>query len=108
METLRKKYIPMTETIYYTLLSVKVPRHGYAVMQYVEELTKSRLVLGTGTLYTMLGRLQTDGLIEAVPTDGKKAYQLTEAGLKLLVWETERLGSQLGDGLSVLGGVHTT
>jgi len=107
METLRKKYIPMTETIYYTLLSVKVPRHGYAIMQYVEELTKGRLILGTGTLYTMLGRLQTDGVIATHPLEGKKAYQLTEAGLKLLLEETERLGMQLGDGLSVLGGAQT-
>lgn len=108
MEMLRKKYIPMTETIYYTLLSVKVPRHGYAIMQYVEELTKGRLILGTGTLYTMLGRLQTDKLIVTVPAEGKKAYQLTAEGLKLLLEETERLGRQLGDGLSVLGGVQTT
>ena len=105
METLQKKYIPMTETIYYTLLSVKEPRHGYGIMQYVEELTKGRLVLGTGTLYTMLGRLQTDGVIATVPADGRKAYQLTAAGARLLLEETQRLGKQLADGLSVLGGV---
>ena len=38
-DTLRKKYIPMTETIYYTLLALTCPRHGYAVMQYVSTLT---------------------------------------------------------------------
>ena len=55
-ETLRKKYIPMTETTYYTLLAVMAPRHGYAIMQYVSSLTEGRIVLGTGTLYTMVGR----------------------------------------------------
>lgn len=56
-EGLQKKYIPMTETTYYTLLSVIEPRHGYAIMQYVGELTGGRILLGTGTLYTMVGRL---------------------------------------------------
>ena len=103
-ENLQKKYIPMTETIYYTLLSVTVPRHGYAIMQYVSELTKGRIILGTGTLYTMVGRLVADGIIVTGPNDeGKKAYQITETGHELLKLETERLKKQLTDGESVLG-----
>lgn len=102
-ESLQKKYIPMTETTYYTLLSVTIPRHGYAIMQYVSELTRGRIVLGTGTLYTMVGRLVTDGVIVTVPNEeGKKAYQITENGMELLKMETERLGKQLTDGRSVL------
>ena len=102
-ESLQKKYIPMTETTYYTLLSVVTPRHGYAIMQYVSELTKGRIVLGTGTLYTMVGRLVADGVIVTVPNpEGKKAYQTTEIGLELLRIETKRLEKQLTDGKSVL------
>lgn len=102
-ENLQKKYIPMTETTYYTLLSVTVPRHGYAIMQYVSSLTKGRIQLGTGTLYTMVGRLVTDGVIKiAWSEDGKKAYQITEDGLKLLQTETQRLGKQLEDGTEIL------
>ena len=70
-ETLRKKYIPMTETTYYTLLAVKTPRHGYAIMQYVNALTEGRITLGTGTLYTMVGRLTADGVIEVFPAVGR-------------------------------------
>lgn len=107
-EGLLKKYIPMTETTYYTLLSVTVPRHGYAIMQYVSELTKGRIVLGTGTLYTMVGRLVTDGIIVTVPNDeGKKAYQITDIGRELLELETKRLDKQLSDGESVLGWEET-
>ena len=103
--SLQKKYIPMTETTYYTLLSVVTPRHGYAIMQYVSSLTKGRIVLGTGTLYTMVGRLVADGIIVTVPNDeGKKAYQITEIGSKLLKEETARLEKQLADGKSVLNG----
>ena len=102
-EGLQKKYIPMTETTYYTLLSVTVPRHGYAIMQYVNELTKGRIVLGTGTLYTMVGRLAADNMIVRVPNEeGKKAYQITETGRKLLELETVRLGKQLKDGRQIL------
>lgn len=101
-EGLQKKYIPMTETTYYTLLSVMVPRHGYAIMQYVNELTKGRIVLGTGTLYTMVGRLAADNMIVTVPNEGKKAYQITETGKRLLEMETVRLGKQLKDGEQIL------
>ncbi len=103
-EALRKKYIPMTETIYYTLLAVMTPRHGYAIMQYVSSLTRGRLLLGTGTLYTMVGRLTADGVIETVPDDGRKAYRVTGIGLALLQEETERLALQLADGRAVLEG----
>ena len=100
-EALRKKYIPMTETTYYTLLAVTTPRHGYAIMQFVGRLTQ---VLGTGTLYTMVGRLTSDGIIEARQEEGKKAYLLTPTGLELLGEETKRLGQQLSDGLKILSG----
>lgn len=106
-EDLRKKYIPMTETTYYTLLATAAPRHGYAIMQYVGELTKGRIALGTGTLYTMVGRLVKDGIIIAVPGSDKKAYEITEKGMELLREETARLGNQLVDGINVLGGAQT-
>ena len=63
LEQIIKKYIPMTETTYYTLLALKEERHGYAIMQFVRELTENRIHMGTGTLYTMLGRLVEDALI---------------------------------------------
>lgn len=103
-ENLMKKYIPMTETTYYTLLAVTQKRHGYAIMQYVSELTKERIQLGTGTLYTMVGRLTADGIIEiASSEDGRKTYLITEIGMQLLKMETDRLEKQLQDGLEVLG-----
>lgn len=102
-EALIKKYIPMTETTYYTLLSVLHPRHGYAIMQFVSELTRERIQLGTGTLYTMVGRLTADGIIRiSSNVDGKKTYCLTETGLTLLKMETQRLGRQLEDGTAIL------
>jgi DNA-binding PadR family transcriptional regulator len=100
-----KKYIPMTETIFYALLSVLVPRHGYAIMQYVDELTNGRIRLGTGTLYTMVGRLVSDNVIVIASVEGgKKSYQITSIGQELLNIELVRLEKQLQDGRNVLQG----
>ena len=49
----------LTEVTFYILLSLYTPKHGYAVMQFVEEKTGGRLSLGAGTLYGALNSLQT-------------------------------------------------
>ncbi|MDO4344677.1 MAG: archaellum operon transcriptional activator EarA family protein [Eubacteriales bacterium] len=104
MEQIIKKYIPMTETTYYTLLALKEERHGYAIMQFVSELTENRIRMGTGTLYTMLGRLVEDGLIEIVSNEnGKKIYRLTPLGGDILKKEIARLGKQLKNGEDIYG-----
>ena len=41
----------LTEVTFYILLSLYTPKHGYAVMQFIEEKTDGRLSLGAGTLY---------------------------------------------------------
>jgi len=103
-ELILKKYIPMTETTYYTLLALKEPRHGYAIMQFISELTKKRIQMGTGTLYTMLGRLVEDKLINIVSQDSiKKVYQITEQGHELMKIEIDRLTHQLENGEQIYG-----
>lgn len=97
----------MTETTYYTLLAVTAPRHGYAIMQFVSDLTNNRIQLGTGTLYTMLGRLVEDQLIVITAQEsGKKTYQITEIGSKLMYLEIERLKHQLDNGLQIFKEEH--
>ncbi len=94
----------MTETTYYTLCAVKEPRHGYAIMQFVSQLTEKRIQMGTGTLYTMLGRLVEDGIIQIISEEkGKKTYQITEDGINLMLREIKRLKDQLENGLEVFG-----
>ncbi len=102
-EQLTKKYSPMTETTFYTLLSVNEPRHGYAIMQFVSELTERRIQLGTGTLYTMLGRLVDDDLIEILSQEdnGKKIYRITDTGRQFAYMEIERLSHQLENGIQI-------
>lgn len=99
-----KKYIPMTESTYYTLLALKDPRHGYAIMQFISELTEKRIQMGTGTLYTMLGRLVDDKLINIISQDNnKKVYHITEEGTELIKKEISRLAYQLENGEQIYG-----
>ena len=48
----------LTEVTFYILLSLYSPKHGYAVMQFIEEKTGGRLSLGAGTLYGALNSMQ--------------------------------------------------
>ena len=64
----------------YILVSLSAgPRHGYAIMQDVEEVSGSPL--GPGTLYGALARLEQRGLIEALePDERRRPYRLTALG----------------------------
>lgn len=54
----------LTEVTFYILLSLYSPKHGYAVMQFIEEKTGGRLSLGAGTLYGALNSMLEKGWIE--------------------------------------------
>ena len=54
----------LTEVTFYILLSLFTPKHGYAIMQFIEEKTDGRLSLGAGTLYGALNSLESKGWIE--------------------------------------------
>jgi DNA-binding PadR family transcriptional regulator len=92
LEKARKRYIPMSETMFYILLSLKQESHGYAIMQHVKELTKGRIVLGAGTVYSSLGKLESDGLINGVrEEERRKIYIITPLGTQILHEETDRI-----------------
>lgn len=66
------------------------PQHGYAIMTDVESL--SGRPLGPGTLYGALARLESRGLIEALPsTDRRRPYRLTAVGERSLRAQIEGL-----------------
>lgn len=89
---LEKTYIPMTETAYYILLSLTEPRHGYGIIKHVEQLTKGRISLGSGTVYGTLTKMQRDGLIvKYADEQRKKVYEITEDGKRIIRIEMERL-----------------
>lgn len=90
--TLATKYLPMTETAYCILLSLKESRHGYGIMQFVEETTKGRIKIGPGTMYGTLSKLENEQLIvQEREENRKKIYKLSEKGLMVLALEVKRL-----------------
>lgn len=102
-EKLAKKYIPMTEPTFYTLLALLEQRHGYSIMQYVSQISQLRVKLGAGTLYGLLARLCDDGMIQMVSDNGKrKTYFITLNGMTALQLECERLHHQLSTAMAVI------
>ena len=84
----------LTEAVYYILLSLTVPRHGYGIMQRTEELSGGRVRLAAGTLYGALNTLLERGWITALRQEEdsrKKEYVITAEGLSVLRTEHRRL-----------------
>jgi DNA-binding PadR family transcriptional regulator len=99
---------PLTEPTFCILAALAEPRHGYAIMQWVAEVTAQRVKLGPGTLYGALATLQERGLIEPAGEGGeggerRKTYALTPTGRALLEAETGRLESTAHIGRKALG-----
>ncbi|SHF19405.1 Transcriptional regulator PadR-like family protein [Atopostipes suicloacalis DSM 15692] len=89
---------PLTQPMYYILLSLREERHGYEIMQYVEWLTNGHVKIGPGTLYSLLSRFEENKYIHMVSQDNnKKTYLLTEIGKEVLNNEIKRLEHLLND-----------
>lgn len=89
---------PMTEAMYYVLLALIRPNHGYQLMQSITDVSRGRLKMGPGTLYGVLSRMQKDGLIVLAKDDGRrKTYEITKEGEQALRVEYERLKSLIND-----------
>ncbi|CAM5374280.1 PadR family transcriptional regulator OS=Lysinibacillus sphaericus OX=1421 GN=LS41612_14110 PE=4 SV=1 [Lysinibacillus sphaericus] len=83
-----QEYPPLTEGVYYILLALFEARHGYGIMQLVEEMSKGRVRLGAGTIYGAIKTLLERQWIEALEDDGrKKEYIITENGKKVVDYE---------------------
>lgn len=92
--------LPLTPTVFHVLVALAGgPRHGYGVAQEVEELTEGRIVMGPGTLYGSLQRMQESGLIEETANPGdeglhaprRRYYRMTPLGSEALRAESDRL-----------------
>ena len=99
----------LTEAIYYILLSLYTPQHGYGIMQQTEQMSAGRVRLAAGTLYGALSNLCEKGWIQALPGETgsrRKEYQLTDTGRRVLQRELDRLRQLVQNGESILGGAN--
>lgn len=87
----------LTEPSFWVLTALAAePQHGYAILTEVQTLSEGRVRLHAGTLYAILERLQTNGLIvmereEVVQSRLRRYYRLTAAGATRLAAETDRM-----------------
>ena len=93
----------LTESIYYILLALVEPMHGYGIMQKASAMSNGRLVLSAGTLSGAISNLLAKGWIspcgESSETDGRrKLYQITDEGREVLMAEFERLEELVENG----------
>ena len=99
------KMKPLTESMYYILLSLSKVLHGYGIIKKVEEMSSGRVVLAPGTLYGALTNLENNKLIEAVGIDPdnprRKLYQITTMGVDVLKLEITRLEEMVRNGREV-------
>lgn len=96
--------LPLTESTFFIILSLAPgPKHGYAIMKEVEDLSDGRVALSTGTLYGALKRMLDAAWIARVEDPEadesareRKAYRLTMLGRRILEAETARLRKLVG------------
>jgi DNA-binding PadR family transcriptional regulator len=93
-------FLPLSPTDFQVLLVlIKGPAHGYGIMKEVESGSGGRVRIELGSLYRLIARLLTNGMIgeasdaNVPPHAGKKrrTYEITELGLVVARAEAERL-----------------
>ncbi len=102
----------MTEPAFFVLTAlIPGPRHGYGIVGEVLDLSGGRVKLKIGSLYGVLDRLVTEGLVELdreEPENGRlrRYYRITSTGRHTLAAEAERqaANAQLANARLALGG----
>ena len=95
----RKTLDSLSEPMFYVLMALqKQPLCGADIAQWVSARTEKRIVLGPGTLYTILGKLTDEQMIRETAVDGRRrTYETTEDGDRLYDNEVARLRRCLRD-----------
>ena len=81
-----KKTEQLTDSMFYIMAALTKPKHGYAIMNLIEETTKGAITIGPASMYTIIKKLLKQEWIYL--HDGsdsrRKTYLLTEKGREVL------------------------
>lgn len=96
-----KTFLPLPQAQFHVLVALtKGERHGYAIMQSVEESSSGVVRMGPATLYGTLRKLVEQGLAEELahrpdPDDDQRRryYRMTGLGERVCAAEANRLSS---------------
>ncbi|HEX8724439.1 MAG TPA: PadR family transcriptional regulator [Gemmatimonadaceae bacterium] len=93
-------FLPLpTATLHILMALAEEDRHGYAIIQVVEERTGGKIRLSAGTLYRSIQRMLQQGLITeprarpapALDDERRRYYRITPLGLAVARAEAARL-----------------
>lgn len=77
---------PLTDSMFYIMAALTKPRHGYAIMNLIEETTTGAITIGPASMYTIIKKLLKQEWIYLY--DGsdsrRKTYLLTKRGIEVL------------------------
>ena len=97
-----QEFLPLTPAMFHILLALADrERHGYHIMQEIEERTSGSVRIGPGTLYGSVKRMLADGLVEEtgerpdpeMDDERRRYYRLTDLGYRVATAEAERLAA---------------
>ena len=93
-------YLPLTPAMLHVLIALADrERHGYAVLKEIKRRTEGRVEVSAGTLYGIIRRLYSDGMIEEsderpdpdLDDERRRYYRLTDFGRRVVAAEAERM-----------------
>ena len=97
-------HLPLTPGMLHVLIALADrERHGYAILKEIKRRTEDRVELSAGTLYGIIRRLYSDGMIEEsderpdpdLDDERRRYYRLTDFGRRVVAAEAERMESVL-------------
>jgi DNA-binding PadR family transcriptional regulator len=97
-----ESFLPLTPAVFHILLALADgEKHGYAIMQEVEDMTRGKVQMGPGTLYGSIKRMLAAGLIKEsddrpdpdLDDERRRYYRQTGLGRRVLREETERMAA---------------
>ncbi len=101
-----RSFLPLTPLAFHVLMALAdTGRHGYAIIQEVDARTDGLIRLRSGTLYTLLQRLESETLIaetQARPRaedddERRRYYGLTDLGRRVLEADARRLETAVAE-----------
>jgi len=104
-------YLPLTPAMFQVLVALADgEKHGYAIIKEIARRTDETVRLRPTTLYTVLKRFDSDGLVAestvrpdpALDDERRRYYRLTDRGRAVALAEARRLADTLAFAQAVL------
>ena len=98
-------YLPLTPAMFQVLVALADgEKHGYAVIKEVHRRTDGKVRLSAGTLYALIKRFVSDGLIvecderpdPSLDDERRRYYRLSDNGRAVALGEAERMEEAVG------------